>query len=74
MPEWSIARQRLVNSRSIEMRISGNRLGTERAFHVNGINNFHGYALDYIRSRAEKNDPFVKQSSFKAVALEVIAS
>jgi hypothetical protein len=28
----------------MEMRIGGNQLGTERAFHVNGINNFHGYA------------------------------
>jgi hypothetical protein len=36
-------------------------------------NIFHGYALDYIRSRAEKNDPFVRQSSFKAVAAEEVA-
>jgi hypothetical protein len=30
--------------------------------------NFHGYELDWIR--AEKNDSFVRQSSFKAVAME----
>jgi hypothetical protein len=35
-------------------------------------NNFHGYELDYIRSRAEKNDSFVTQSPFKAVAAEEV--
>jgi hypothetical protein len=70
------------------MRIGGDRLGTEHAFHVNGINNFHVYGeatnifpgysqatnnfhgcqLDW--SRAEKNDSFVRQSSFKAVGME----
>jgi hypothetical protein len=39
-PEWkSITSQRLANTCSMEMRIRGDRLGTERAFHVNGINN-----------------------------------
>jgi hypothetical protein len=33
-------------------------------------NIFHGYALDYISSCAERNDSFVRQSSFKAVAVE----
>jgi hypothetical protein len=32
---------------SIKMRIRGDRLGKVRIFCVNGINNFHGYALDY---------------------------
>jgi methionine aminopeptidase len=47
---------------SMEMRIRGDLLDTERAFHVNrtkkffhgyaqATNIFHGYALDYIRSR-----------------------
>jgi hypothetical protein len=64
------------------MRILGGRLDVERAFHVNGINkhfhgyakatnSFHGYALVYIRSRAEK-ESFVRQSSFKAVAVEEV--
>jgi hypothetical protein len=44
------------------------------ALSINGINNFHEYTLDHIRSRAEKNDSFVRQTSFKAVAVEVTDS
>jgi hypothetical protein len=42
-----------------------------RGFHGYGqaTNNFHGYAPDYIRKRAEKYDSFVRQL-FKAVAVE----
>jgi hypothetical protein len=43
----SIARQRLANTRSMEMRIRGERLGTESAFHVNGINK----QFPWIRAR-----------------------
>jgi hypothetical protein len=64
----------------MEMRIGGDRFGTERAFHVNGINSFHAYAqATYIfhvyeleQSRAKKSDSFVRHSSFKAVAMEEV--
>jgi hypothetical protein len=36
--EQSIAKQRIANTRSMEMRIRGDRIGTERPLHVNGIN------------------------------------
>jgi hypothetical protein len=36
--EQPIAKQRLVSTRSMEMGIHGDQLGTERAFHVKGIN------------------------------------
>jgi hypothetical protein len=55
-----------------EMRIHGGRLGSERAFHVNGINEgsmyakvtniFHGYALVYKSGSAEKIDSVIVQS------------
>jgi hypothetical protein len=53
----------------------------ERAFHINRINKqfpwihagnkqFPWNALDYIRSHAEKSDSFIRELSFRAVAVE----
>jgi ribosomal protein L19 len=39
---------------------------------MESTNNFHGYVLNYIRSHAQKNDSFVRHSSFKAVAVEEV--
>jgi hypothetical protein len=55
----------------MELRIRGDQLGKERAFHVNGINKgshgymetniFHVYALDYKSGNAEKIDSVVRE-------------
>jgi hypothetical protein len=46
----------------VEMRIYGDRFGT---FRVNGISNFHGYALGYKSWSADNIDSFLRQPSFK---------
>jgi hypothetical protein len=64
---------------STEIRIRGKRLGTESAFHVNGINK----QFPWIRARLYKEPcreelfsrrGFVRQSSFKAAVEEGIDS
>jgi hypothetical protein len=40
--------------------------------YAQATNFFHGYAQNYIRNRAS-NDSFLRQSSFKAVAVEEVA-
>jgi hypothetical protein len=42
--------------------------------YAQATNIFHGYSLDYIKSSAGKNDSFARQSSFKAVAVEMTDS
>jgi hypothetical protein len=60
---------------SMEVRIRGDRLGMERAFHVNGLNNFHehaqatnifhGYALKYENDSAGKIESVVREFSVR---------